>query len=92
MKSTEINIGMYHKVDISNTKNLKKLKQSCDAFESEILNFYLKEALNQKNSIFPETPGEKIYKAMYIENLSKVVSGHFGYSELLFNYLKEKIS
>ena len=92
MKLTEINVGRYHKIDISNSKNLKKLKQNCDAFESEILNFYLKDALDNKNTIFPETPGEKIYKAMYTENLSKNVSGNFGYSELLFNYLKEKIS
>ena len=92
MKSTEINVGLYHKIDISKKTNLKKLKQDCDAFESEILNFFLKEALEEKNSLFPETPGEKIYKSMYIENLSKSLSGNFGYSELLFNYLKEKVS
>ena len=92
MKSTQINVGMYHKIDITKKENLKKLKQDCDAFESEILNFFLKEALDSKNTLFPETPGEKIYKSMYTENLSKTLSGNFGYSELLFNYLKEKIS
>lgn len=91
MSNYEINISMHHKIDISNTKNLKKLKQVCDDFESEILNFYIKEALNSKNELFPESPGEKIYKSMYQEELSKTLSGNFGYSKLLFNYLKNKI-
>ncbi len=91
MSSYEINVSMHHKIDISNTKNLKKLKQVCDDFESEILNFYIKEALNSKNELFPESPGEKIYKSMYQEELSKTLSGNFGYSKLLFNYLKNKI-
>jgi len=82
---------MHNKIDISNTKNLKKLKQVCDDFESELLNFYLKEALNSKNELFPESPGEKIYKSMYQEELSKTLSGNFGYSKLLFDYLKNKI-
>ena len=88
---SEINISMHHKIDISKTDNLKKLKQACDAFESEILNFYLKEAMDSKNKLFPESPGEKIYKSMYQEELSKELSGNFGYSELLFNYLKERV-
>ena len=88
--SYEINISMHHKIDISNTKNLKKLKQVCDDFESELLNFYIKEALNSKNELFPKSPGEKIYKSMYQEELSKTLSGNFGYSKLLFNYLKDR--
>ena len=89
--SYEINISMYNKIDISNTKSLKKLKQVCDDFESELLNFYLKEALNSKSEFFPKSPGEKIYKSMYQEELSKTLSGNFGYSKLLFNYLKDKV-
>jgi Rod binding domain-containing protein len=91
MSTYEININTHHKIDISKKENLKQLKQSCDDFESEILNFYLKDALSSKNSLFPETPGEKIYKSMYQEQLSKDLSGNFGYSKLLFNYLKKKV-
>jgi len=87
----EINVNIYNKINIPNTKDLKKLKQVCDDFESELLNFYIKEALNSKNELFPKSPGEKIYKSMYQEELSKTLSGNFGYSELLFNYLKDKI-
>ena len=92
MNSYEINVGIHHKIDLSKTENLKKLKKACDDFESEILNFYLKEALNDKNKLFPESPGEKIYKSMYREELSKELSGNFGYSKLLFDYLKQKLN
>jgi len=33
-----------HQVNITKTQNLKTLKKECDAFEAEILNFFLKEA------------------------------------------------
>jgi len=75
----------------SQNLKLQKLKKVCDEFESEILNFYLKEALNSKNSLFPKSPGENIYKSMYEETLSKNLSGNFGYSELLYNFLKQKV-
>ena len=84
-------INANYNIDISKVKDLKKLKQVCDDFESELLNFYLKKALNSKNELFPKSPGEKIYKSMYQEELSKTLSGNFGYSNLLFNYLKNKI-
>ena len=90
MSDYNINIGIHHNINLKE-KNLKKLKQSCDGFESEILNFFLKKALKEESKLFPETPGEKIYKSMQIEQISKEVSGNFGYSELLFNYLKKDI-
>jgi len=90
MSDYNINIGIHHNINLKE-KNLKKLKQNCDAFESEILNFFLKKALKDESKLFPETPGEKIYKSMQIEQMSKEVSGNFGYSELLFNYLKKEL-
>lgn len=80
---------MYTHATIS--PKLEKLKKVCDEFESEILNFYLKEALDSKNTLFPKSPGEDIYKSMYEETLSKNLSGSFGYSELLYNFLKNRV-
>jgi len=85
-----ITVGMYNKVDISKTENLKKLKQSCDDFESEILKHFLKESLKKDNTLFPKSAGEDIYESMYQEQLAKDLSGGFGYSKLLFDYLKDK--
>jgi len=85
----DVTKALQNKIDIK-AKNLEKLKDSCDNFESEILNFYMKSALKQENTLFPKSPGEKIYEAMRQEQISQQVSGNFGYSELLFNYLKDK--
>ena len=70
---------------------LQKLKQVCNNFESEILNFYVKEALDSKNPLYPKSAGEDIYKSMYQQELSKELSGSFGYSELLYNFLKDRV-
>jgi flagellar protein FlgJ len=85
-----VTMGAYNKKPNINSENLKKLKSSCDAFESELLKHYLKDALKEDNSLFPKSPGEGIYKSMETEQYSKSLSGGFGYSQLLFNYLKEK--
>ena len=77
--------------NIPQNPKLQKLKKVCDEFESEILKFYLKEALNSKNTLFPKSEGEEIYKSMYQEALSKELSGNFGYSELLYNFLKNRV-
>jgi flagellar protein FlgJ len=84
-----ITIGRYNKIDI-NKSNLQKLKTSCDNFESELLKHFLKDALKEDNSLYPKSAGENIYKSMQTEQYAKSLSGDFGYSKLLFNYLKEK--
>ncbi|WP_457563880.1 rod-binding protein [Caminibacter pacificus] len=88
---TQLITSLLHKHSESKSQTLKELKKVCDDFESEILNFFLKEAMDSTNALFPESPGEKIYKSMYQEQLSKELSGNFGYSKLLFDYLKEKV-
>ena len=76
---------------ISKTDNLKQLKKQTDNFEAVILKHFLDESLKMDNSLFPKSAGQNIYNSMYKDTLSKELSGGFGYSELLFNYLKEKV-
>lgn len=68
----------------------KKLKEQTDAFESLILKFFLDTSLKLDNPLYPKEAGSEIYQSMYKENLSKELSGSFGYSELLFKFLKEQ--
>ena len=67
----------------------KKLKEQTDAFEA----FFVKEifdiSLKSENKLFGKDPGDKIYQSMYNDTMSKTLTGGFGFSELLFNYLKE---
>ena len=88
-----INIDQYQQSvpTISNSNSdEKKLREQTDAFEAIILKMMLDKALDTKDSLLPEDPGRKIYKSMQNDEISKQLSGGFGYSELLFNYLMEQ--
>ena len=84
-------LHQYNNLHISKNDNLKQLKQQTDNFEAVILKSFLDESLDMKNDLFPKSAGQNIYNSMYKDTLSKELSGGFGYSELLFNYLKEKV-
>ncbi|GMB94946.1 Hypothetical protein NHP21011_10400 [Helicobacter heilmannii] len=86
-----------NKLDANKLKNAKggkledqQLKAQTDAFESLLLKFMLDTALKLDNPLYPKQAGSEIYQSMYKESLSNELSGHFGYSELLFNFLKEQ--
>lgn len=71
-------------------KEDKALKEQTDNFESILLKFMLENAIKNDNPLYPKEPGSDIYHSMYIDQLSQELSGSFGYSELLFNFLKEQ--
>lgn len=66
------------------------LREQTDAFEALILKIVLESAIKNDDILYPKQPGSDIYHAMYIDQLSQSLSGSFGYSELLFNFLKEQ--
>ena len=76
-------------------KNLSKddaaLKEKTDGFEAVILKQMLDIALDEKYSLFPDSAGKDIYKSMYTDTLSNSLAGKFGYSDMLFNFLKERL-
>jgi len=67
----------------------EKLKEQTDAFESIILKMLLDNSMKDENDIFSsqKDPGDKIYKSMYREELSKASAGSFGFSQMLYDYL-----
>ncbi len=50
----------------------------------------LDSTMKMDNPLYPKAPGDEIYTSMYKDTLSKELSGNFGYSEMLFNFLKEQ--
>ncbi len=74
------------------TVDRKKLKERTDAFEAIIVKMLLDKAIDGKDPLLPKDPGRDIYRSMMNSERSKQLSGAFGYSELLFNYLIEKKS
>ncbi len=69
------------------------LKEKTDAFEAIIVKMLLDNAMKNDKDIFSaqSDPGNKIYKSMYRDELSKASAGSFGFSEMLFDHLSEKI-
>lgn len=67
-----------------------RLKESTDAFEAFFIKEILDISLKKQNSIFGKDAGDKIYNSMYNDTISKALSGGFGFSKLLFDFLKEQ--
>ncbi|WP_104722504.1 rod-binding protein [Helicobacter mesocricetorum] len=74
---------------IQKTDDDSLLREQTDAFEALIVKNMLDIALKTDDTLFPKAPGHDIYQSMYKETLSQSLSGSFGFSELLFNYLKD---
>ena len=68
----------------------KALREQTDKFEAIFIKTLLDVSLNLDNPLYPKQPGRDIYNSMFKEQLAENLSGSFGYSELLFNYLKEQ--
>lgn len=68
----------------------KALREQTDKFEAIFIKTLLDVSLNLDNPLYPKQPGSDIYNSMFKEQLAENLSGSFGYSELLFNYLKEQ--
>ncbi len=69
-----------------------KLKEQTDAFESVILKMLMDNSMSDEKNIFSEQndPGDKIYKSMYRDELSKASAGGFGFSQMLYDFLSQK--
>ena len=72
----------------------KALKKQTDAFESVIIKMLMDNAMKDEKSLFSSQndPGDKIYKSMYRDELSKASAGSFGFSQMLYDYLSQKNS
>lgn len=73
---------------IQKTDDDTRLREQTDAFEALIIKNMLDTALKMDDSLYPKAPGHDIYESMYRDTLSQTLSGSFGFSELLFDYLK----
>ena len=82
-------ISAFDPKKISKTDDDIKLKEQTDNFEAFMIKSILDISLKRENSLFGKDAGDKIYNSMYNDTMSKAMSGGMGYSELLFNFLKE---
>lgn len=81
---------------VTQAKNEKlddeRLKEQTDAFEAfmvkEVLNTALKD--DESASLFPKSAGSDIYKSMQTDAYSRALSGGFGFSQMLYEFLKQR--
>ncbi len=78
---------------IQKSEDLRALREKTDQFEAIIVKMMLDNAMKDEKNIFSESkdPGEKIYKAMFRDELSRASAGSFGFSQMLFEHLSEKV-
>ncbi|SMP86767.1 Rod binding protein [Epsilonproteobacteria bacterium SCGC AD-308-O04] len=69
-----------------------ELRKQTDAFEAVIVKMMMDNAMQDEKNLFSEQndPGDKIYKSMYRDELSKASAGSFGFSQMLYDYLSQK--
>jgi Rod binding domain-containing protein len=69
----------------------KALRKQTDAFEAVIIKMLMDNAMKDDKDLFAsqKDPGDKIYKSMYRDELSKASAGSFGFSQMLYDYLSK---
>jgi len=77
-------------MNINKNVDDKALKQQTDQFESLIIKMLLDTSMKDENTLFGKDPGNKIYQSMFRNEISKVSSGSFGFSQMLFDHLKKE--
>lgn len=67
------------------------LKEKTDQFEAVIIKMMLDNAMKDEKNLFStKDPGDRIYKSMYRDELSRASAGGFGFSQMLFEHLTQK--
>jgi len=74
---------------IDSTKDDLKLREQTDNFESVLIKTLLDTSMKDSNDFFGKDAGDKIYQSMYRQELSNASAGSFGFSQMLFDFLKE---
>ncbi len=93
--TTDNSIALMHynynvpKVQTNNDYDTR-LKEQTDKFEAFFIKKVLDISMKNESKLFEKDAGDKIYNSMYHDAMSDSMSGNFGFSELLFNFLKER--
>jgi len=75
-------------INVENSTDAR-LKEQTDKFEAFFIKKVLDISLKNDNKLFEKDAGDKIYNSMYNDAMSNSLTGKFGFSELLYDFLKE---
>lgn len=72
------------------SKEDEALKEQTDAFEAFLIKEVFDVALKKENTLFGKDASDEIYSSMYNDTMSRALSGGLGFSQMLFDYLRQK--
>ena len=83
-----------HIPSVGDKDDKAQLREKTDQFEAIIIKMMLDNAMKDEKNIFSSQndPGDKIYKSMFRDELSRASAGGFGFSQMLFEHLSEQRS
>ena len=76
--------------ELVNGIDTKALREQTDAFESFFVKMVLDIAIKTENPLFGKDAGDEIYGSMYRQTMSEALSGGFGFSDMIYDYLLER--
>ncbi len=95
LSSVDNSVAFSYADEVKAPKNIddlddKKLKEVTDKFEAFFIKKILDVSLKHDNSLYSKDAGDKIYNSMYNDAMSNAMGGKFGFSQMLFDFLKQK--
>ncbi|MDY3777176.1 MAG: rod-binding protein [Campylobacter sp.] len=88
--SAEFKAGFKEQKELVNGIDAEALREQTDAFESFFVKMVLDIAIKTENPLFGKDAGDEIYGSMYRQTMSEALSGGFGFSDMIYDYLLER--
>lgn len=88
--SAEFKVNFKEQKELVNGIDTKALREQTDAFESFFVKMVLDIAIKTENPLFGKDAGDEIYGSMYRQTMSEALSGGFGFSDMIYDYLLER--
>lgn len=88
--SAEFKAHFKEQKELVNGIDTKALREQTDAFESFFVKMVLDIAIKTENPLFGKDAGDEIYGSMYRQTMSEALSGGFGFSDMIYDYLLER--
>lgn len=88
--SAEFKAHFKEQKELVNGIDTKALREQTDAFESFFVKMLLDIAIKTENPLFGKDAGDEIYGSMYRQTMSEALSGGFGFSDMIYDYLLER--
>lgn len=88
--SAEFKANFKEQKELVNGIDTKALREQTDAFESFFVKMVLDIAIKTENPLFGKDAGDEIYGSIYRQTMSEALSGGFGFSDMIYDFLLER--